>query len=339
VQGAAGYLERLRAQRLTPEFATGEKRACFGILPESVSHEGYLAQPVHAYWDDFWALRGIGDAVELARALGHEAEAERLSALRASLHECLYASIAATMTERRIDTLPGSVEWGDFDPSASANALAITDAIECLPAGVLARTYDQYLAGFRRRQSGELDWANYTPYEIRIIGALVRLGRRAEAHELLDAFLADRRPRRWNQWPEIAWRDPRSPGHLGDLPHAWVGAEYVLAALSLFAFERPADGALVLAAGVPDAWLAGGFELAVERLPTAFGTLDYRMRRQPDGSVSFALRCALAPPGGIVVRPPLSRPLRSVKIDGRPAPAFDADGVTLARGPATLVMR
>jgi hypothetical protein len=339
VQGAAGYLERLRAQRLTPEFATGEKRACFGILPESVSHEGYLAQPVHAYWDDFWALRGIGDAVELARALGHEAEAERLSALRASLHECLYASIAATMTERRIDTLPGSVEWGDFDPSASANALAITDAIECLPAGVLARTYDQYLAGFRRRQSGELDWANYTPYEIRIIGALVRLGRRAEAHELLDAFLADRRPRRWNQWPEIAWRDPRSPGHLGDLPHAWVGAEYVLAALSLFAFERPADGALVLAAGVPDAWLAGGFELAVERLPTAFGTLDYRMRRQPDGSVSFALRCALAPPGGIVVRPPLSRPLRSVEIDGRPAPAFDADGVTLARGPATLVMR
>ena len=34
----------------------------FGLLPESVSHEGYLSQPVHSYWDDFWALRGLRDA-------------------------------------------------------------------------------------------------------------------------------------------------------------------------------------------------------------------------------------------------------------------------------------
>ena len=34
-----------------------------GLLPISVSHEGYLAQPVHSYWDDFWALRGLRDAV------------------------------------------------------------------------------------------------------------------------------------------------------------------------------------------------------------------------------------------------------------------------------------
>ena len=40
-----------------------------GLLPISVSHEGYLAQPVHSYWDDFWALRGLRDAVGLAQAL------------------------------------------------------------------------------------------------------------------------------------------------------------------------------------------------------------------------------------------------------------------------------
>ena len=37
-----------------------------GLLPVSVSHEGYLAQPVHSYWDDFWALRGLRDAADLA---------------------------------------------------------------------------------------------------------------------------------------------------------------------------------------------------------------------------------------------------------------------------------
>ena len=46
--------------------AADEHRACFGLLPESVSHEGYLAQPVHSYWDDFWALRGFKDAAFMA---------------------------------------------------------------------------------------------------------------------------------------------------------------------------------------------------------------------------------------------------------------------------------
>ena len=43
-----------------------------GLMPISVSHEGYLSQPVHSYWDDFWALRGVRDAVELARAFAKE---------------------------------------------------------------------------------------------------------------------------------------------------------------------------------------------------------------------------------------------------------------------------
>src|SRR6185295_1410489 len=61
VRKAGGYLETLRAKRLTPEFDAPALRARRGLLPESVSHEGYLAHPVHAYWDDFWALQGYRD--------------------------------------------------------------------------------------------------------------------------------------------------------------------------------------------------------------------------------------------------------------------------------------
>ncbi len=64
------YLESLRRRRLTPEYQTAEKRACYGLLPESMSHEGYMAHPVHAYWDDFWALRGFKDAAAMAEILG-----------------------------------------------------------------------------------------------------------------------------------------------------------------------------------------------------------------------------------------------------------------------------
>jgi hypothetical protein len=337
VRKAVDYLEALRKQRLTPEYEAGEKRARLGLLPESVSHEGYMAHPVHAYWDDFWALRGLGDAVELARALGEDADAERIAAERDDLHACLYASIEATIAARAIPYVPGSVEWADFDAAATATAIATTDAAERLPAGPLAYTFDEYLAGFRRRRDGAIDWNNYSAYEIRILGALLRLGRRADAHELLAFFLADRRPRAWNQWPEISWRDPRSPGHLGDVPHAWIAAEYALALLGLFAYERPADGALVVAAGVSDAWLDEG-PLAVAGLATWWGPLSYTLAREGPGRLLLDVAPGLRPPpGGVVLRPPLARPLARVTVDGVEAAARDADGVTIGCGPARVV--
>lgn len=335
---AVGYLEALRAQRTTPAFRAPGQRARYGILPESVSHEGYLAQPVHAYWDDFWALRGIGDAAELARALGDEPEARRLAALRDDLAGSLYASIETTIADRALAYVPGSVEWADFDPAATATAIVTTDAVERLPSGALAHTFDEYLAGFRRRRRGEIDWNDYSAYEIRILGALVRLGRRADAHELLAFFLDDRRPRAWNQWPEISWRDPRSPGHLGDVPHAWIGAEYVLALLGMLAYERPHDGALVIAAGVSEAWLdAGG--VAVDDLPTWWGPLGYALRRSAPNALRLELAAGLRPPpGGIVVQPPLARPLTRVLVDGVAAPDFGAREVTLRACPALVEM-
>jgi hypothetical protein len=338
-RGAVGAIERLRAQRLAPALRTEDGGARYGILPESASHEGYLAHPVHAYWDDFWALRGLGDAADLAHALGDAAEAARIGALRDDLAECLYASIRATIAERGLRYVPASVEWADFDPAATATALATTDAAQRLPADALAFTIDEYVAGFRRRRDGAVEWSRYSAYEIRMAAALVRLGRREEAHELLDFFLGDRRPRAWNQWPEISWRDWRSPGHLGDVPHAWVGAEWVLAVLSLFAYEDPAERALVLCAGLPASWLDGGAAVAVDGLPTWWGRLHYALSRRPGGALVLELGpgCA-SPPGGIVVRPPLAGPLARVRVNGEPAARFDATSVTLERSPATVVM-
>ncbi len=196
VAKAAGYIETLRASRCTPEYASEEKRAFHGLLPESVSHEGYLAQPVHSYWDDFWALRGLGDAAEIATALGKGEEARRLRGARApSSRDSLYASIDTVIARKRLAYVPGSVEWADFDPTATAVALGITDAAERLSPGPLHAMFEEYLKGLRARRDGTLDWASYTAYELRIVGALVRLGRRSEANELLEFFLADRRPR------------------------------------------------------------------------------------------------------------------------------------------------
>jgi len=333
------YIETLRRQRLTPEFQTEEKRACYGLLPESVSHEGYLAHPVHSYWDDFWALRGLKDAAAMAEILGDQLGRNRIVALRDALAEALYASIRRTIADRNLAYIPGSVEWADFDPTATANAIALLDESANLPAAAMSQMFDEYFIGFRNKHTGRIDWANYTPYEIRIIGALVRLGKRQRAHELLDFFLSDRRPLPWNQWPEIAWRDPKSPGHIGDLPHTWIGAEYMLSLLSMFAFERETDQALVIGAGVRAEWLDREGGLVVRRLPTWYGTVNVTMRREPTGSVHVELDGSLTRPARkIVVRPPLAAPLREVLVNGKPTRNFGSDEATIEEFPAEVVM-
>jgi len=343
VERAAAHLEGLRATRLGPEWETAEKRGRQGLLPESASHEGYLAQPVHAYWDDFWAVRAFGDAAYLAGIRHDTAAASRFTALRDAFRASVRASIADTIATRGIAYVPGSVEWADFDPTATSNAIALLGETALMPHDVLAATFAEYLKGFRRRRNGEIDWANYTAYEVRIIGALVQLGERASANELAEFLLDDRRPRAWNQWPEISWRDPRSPGHIGDVPHAWISAEYVLAFRAMLAYERAADEAcdeaLVLAAGVAAAWLDDG-PVVVDNLPTYHGPLAFTLRRVDASTIQLSLRGGLSvPSGGIVVRPPLPGPLAAVELDGVPCRDFTPEEVVVRRCPVDIVMR
>jgi hypothetical protein len=302
-----------------------------GLLPVSVSHEGYLAQPVHSYWDDFWALRGLLDAAGLAGVLGHPQAARRWDAIAGRLSKSLCASISSTRAHRNLDFIPGSVEWADFDPTATANALYLFDVPEGLERAPLERTFDIYLADWRAKRAGAVAQTNYTPYEIRIIGALVKLGRREAALELLRFFLSDRRPLAWNQWPEIAWRDPLAPAHLGDLPHTWISAEYVLAVRSLFAYERTADASLVIGAGLAPQWLEGQ-GVRVSGMPTAYGDLSYSLRRLDANTLQFDIDCASAQ--RVILRPPLPGALRAVTINGIDSANFDRDSVWLGSAPA-----
>jgi len=337
---ALAFMEGLRKKRLTKEYQAQEKRAYYGLLPESMSHEGYMAHPVHAYWDDFWAIRGLGDAAQMAKVLGDDTEAARLRRLKRAFSKDVRASLAATIARYGIDFIPGSVELGDFDPTATAVAVALLDELSLLPRAETDTTFDKYLAGFRERKSGRVVWNNYSAYEIRIIGALVRLGKRTEAIELLEFMLADRRIPSWNQWPEISWRDPSSPSFMGDLPHTWISGEYILAICSLFAYEREEDKTLAIAGGVAPEWLMEGHAVGVENLPTYYGKISYSLRLEEPNALRLTLKGDLmVPAGGILVKPPLSRPIRQVEVNGRTLRDFDAAGFICRECPAEGVVR
>ncbi len=294
VQGAVRYMDQLRLSE-----RTGNNPMFRGLMPASISHEGYSAKPMHSYWDDFWSLRGYGDAVEIAQWLGHDDDAKKYVTARDQFRTDLYASLQLSAAQHQIDFLPGAAELGDFDATSTTIALAPGGEQDRLPQALLHNTFERYWREFVERRDGKRAWNYYTPYELRTVGAFVRLGWRDRASELLKFFLADQQPVGWKQWAEVVAREPRKPFFLGDLPHAWVASDYVRSVLDMFAYVRDSDAALVIAAGIPNAWLDGD-GIAVGDLRTPYGKLSYTLHR--DGKIMrLHIDAGLQlPPGGIV---------------------------------------
>ena len=317
VRGAFDYMEQLRASERT-EANRRRDPAFYGMMPASISHEGYSAKPMHSYWDNFWALRGYKDAVEVAQALGEDADARRMATARDQFRADLAASLQAATARRGIDYLPGAAELGDFDPTSTTIALAPGGEQDRLPRDLLENTFERYWAEFVQRRDGQRQWKDYTPYEWRNVAAFVRLGWRERAWEATRYFFADRAPPAWNQWAEVVSSTPRKPFFVGDLPHAWVASDFVRSALDMFAYARERDASLVLAAGVPLAWLDGeGIE--VDGLHTAHGRLGYALS-QAEGQLQLDVAAdAGLPPGGLVLPWPFEGKPGATTIDGQPA--------------------
>src|SRR6185503_14714798 len=180
-------------------------------LPESISHEGYSAHPVHSYWDDFFALRGLKDAAGLAVALGDEQQAGQLDAFASDFRSTLYSSIKTTMANHAIDFIPGSVELGDFDPTSTAIAITSAGELGQVPDRAIRTTFHRYAQYVRERRRGDIGWDAYSAYELRNVQAFLRLGWKKHALALLRWLVDDQRPNAWRQWPEISWRDKEAP--------------------------------------------------------------------------------------------------------------------------------
>ena len=337
VKAAVAYMDTLRAQRMTPAYMSESDtlQAYYGLLPDSISHEGYSAKPMHSYWDQLFALRGYKDAVFIAEALGEDAAADRIAESRDAFAGDLAASYRRAMANHDIDYLPGSVELGDFDATSVSIALDPVDARGIFPDGALKATFDRWWAFFERRRDGEEDWDAYTPYEWRNVGALVRLGEKERALEALRWFFDHRRPAAWNHWAEVVWRDPAEPKFIGDMPHTWVGSDFIRAVTDLFAYEE--GDRLIVGAGITEQWARSETGVGVKNLGTHYGPLSYTLT-DDSTAATFTIEAGMrVPPSGIVVRSPFDDP-RGASVDGEAAEVLE--GAVVVRSlPARVVFR
>jgi len=348
VEKAVAYIESLRAQRMSEEYKSGspQKRALYGLVTESISHEGYSAKPMHSYWDGFFTIRGLKDAVFIAERLNRPDLAEKWSKLRDEYREATWASMKQAMANAKIDYIPGCAELGDFDATSTTVGVWPADEVGSIPEPQLHRTFDKWFEFFRNRRDAKIEWKDYTPYELRMVGCFVRLGQPDRAWELLDFYFNDQRPAGWLHWGEVVHRDPKFPGYIGDMPHTWVGSDFVNSARAMFVHEH--GDHLVLAAGVKPQWLsekdADGVVrgVRVEGFPTELGRVSYTMTAREDGSMMLEFQQGIFPgPGRVEVHVPGGRRVTCATFNGRDisADAIKGSSVFLDGSAGTLIVR
>ena len=252
VKKAVEYIESLIAERSTDHFKNGNDsvRAYYGLVTESISHEGYSAKPMHSYWDNFFTMKGLKDAAEIQKILGEKESYERIKKVRDTFKTNLYNSIKLAIKIRKINYLPGCVELGDFDATSTTIALTPCNEFINLPKPEVYNTFDKYFEFFKNRRDDKIDWVNYTPYENRLIGSFILLDQPERAHQLIEFFLDDQKPHNWNHWAEVVWKDDKTPLFIGDMPHTWVGSDFLNAIRSMFVYEDEYDESLVLASAL-----------------------------------------------------------------------------------------
>ncbi|MDP4282219.1 MAG: discoidin domain-containing protein, partial [Bacteroidota bacterium] len=188
---AVDYIESLISEQTTDHYKNGNDsiRACYGLVTESISHEGYSAKPMHSYWDDFFTMKGLKDAAEIQKILGEMNTYDRISKIRNTFMENLYQSLKLAMKTKKIDYIPGCAELGDFDATSTTIALTPCNELNNLPEPQVYNTFDKYYEFFKNRRDGKADWVNYTPYENRLIGSFIMLDQPERAHDLISFFL------------------------------------------------------------------------------------------------------------------------------------------------------
>lgn len=214
-----------------------------------------------------------------------------------------------------------SADRVDIDPTSTSIAFEPCRVEDVLPSGFLQATYDVCAGDTERFRRPDFK-GSYTPYIARNINAFVALGRFEDAFRLLDLMLSHRRPQGWRHWAEVVWNPPRAPEYLGDMPHTWIGAEFVTAIRRMLIREN--GGTLELLRAVPDNWWnADGIEL--RELPTAFGAITLRARRAKS-AVTVDLALTGQPPERVTVRYPGAK---HAEADGQPCP-IDSDVISSA---------
>jgi hypothetical protein len=174
---------------------------------------------------------------------------------------------------------------------------------------------------------------------LRIVGSFIYLNQSHRAHELLKFFLADQRPSNWNHWAEVVWRNRQTPRFIGDMPHTWVGSDYINSIRSFFVYENEMTQSLVIAGGFYEDWIDFEEEMTINNLPTLYGQLNYSVKKITNGYAINLAGNVKIPKGEIIIRNLENEIPKSVIVNGKQSQNFDINKIIVTEFPARLEVK
>jgi len=264
----------------------GEGSTHPGLLPAGFSAE-HLGLNDFYFWDDFWGVAGLFAAARLLRQT-RPAAADRFSAAGAEFLRTIEAAIGrspafvntgaiAAAPDRRMD-------------SGAVGSLVADYPLQLFGAGDprVMKTAEWLIAhsffggGFFQNMIHSGINAYLT---LHVAQVLLRSGD-VRAHQLIDAVAMLASPT--GQWPEAI--HPRTfGGCMGDGQHVWAAAEWVMAMRSLFVREE--GDVLVIAAGIPAAWVADE-PIQFGPAATPYGPVSVEIRQAANRNISVHVSAA-----------------------------------------------
>jgi hypothetical protein len=342
-----------------------DNRAQDGIMLSgwSAEHIGDANQP--HYWDDLWCLAGLYEAARIAERIG-AAEVAELWAAFDALKAATAASIRWVLTQQRnegqwetyvpsgpggdrglFSTIIGAVAY--FHPTQLYYGAKLGDDIDLAFRLTLETIWSHFVeGGFRHDKS----WQAYGPYlTLQLAHAFLLLGDLDRMDQLLGWVIGnaafakvsryDGATEQWQvttgTWNEqhaytVADNFTAMPFHvwyMGDMPHGWAAAEFMLLLREILFFEAGEDDdrRLYIAPGVLPRWLSGngGHSITVTNAATTYGTVFGYTLAHDESSKKIRIDITQPVAGVTYVYPCRFGAVTAATADGAPLPVTDAD--------------
>lgn len=249
-----------------------------GLLPAGFSAE-HLGPNDYYYWDDFWSLAGIREGIEAARVLGKTRDMERLGKIYRDFWNDLRRSLDMVSQRLGRRILPAS-PYRRMDAGAVGSIAALYPLRLLKADDVWVGNTVEYLRSKCFFEDGffqNMIHSGVNPYLTAQIAQCYLYRRSTEAWPLIRYLLKIATPT--FTWPE-AVHPSTGGGCMGDGHHGWAAAEFLLLVRNLLFFEE--EDRLVFTPSLPRDWTRDGAVIHVERAPSYFGEVSFRIEFRGD---------------------------------------------------------
>jgi hypothetical protein len=346
--------QRLKALRAKQINSALKGSPIYGLLPESASQDNF-PKKAHLYIDNWWGLIGLKAAIEAANILKKEDDLMWLTREYENFYDCLIDSFRMVMNRERIHHIPAFADYwppcertmdkehrilGDTQ-MAWAHRPALFPGLSLgisVPLDLLKESYRHYW-----RKSGKfsnydggwyVEYENYFwGYNVMLAHALIYLGMENVALKNLQWSVKHQScPGGWMEAMNTRLNKQGlrriNEGVVGDIPHGWTAAHYILTVRDMLLREE--KDRLILLSCIPQCWLEDGKYIEVKKAPTYFGEANFRLKSYlKKGFLKLTLNFKKAPPEGYTLALPLKKTIRAVKMNGKKWDNFDKNKVDI----------